>query len=939
MDIITYGGGEFVRDVLNGVAALVGTGAFGSALRLTLLLGLLFTLFQVALNQSPMVMIRWFVTTLIIYLCLLVPKTTVTVIDRYDPALTSPVVANVPLGLAAIASFTTTVGDEFTDFTETAFSLPSDLEYQENGFIYGSKVLRDAMAFEVTDSQFARNLSTYIRTCVFYDILDNQISVTELRETADLWGLITTSPNPARSMPYTTGVGASAIVTCETAATNLDGLWTTEANRIAGIYGQRVAPNLSEAAARTLVLSSLVSSHDFFLGSSRAAEDTIRQAALANMFNKALRDEGAELDADALIDAYASARSDAETASAYEQLSRLAGRFVPIFRTVAEVVFYGLFPILFPIFLLPAAGLRMMKGYFWGFVALMAWGPLYVILHRIMMGAGEYATLGASYTPTSGNALTMVTQSSIAGVHGDIATIAGYLTLLIPFAANQLGKGAMAFAGLAQTTLHPAQHAAQSAAREATTGNMSLGNTSFDNHSWANATANRVATSGFSDTGEGSWNTPGGGRMKVAGDGRRVVDTSGAATRGFTGIDYSAALQTALQSEAGIAQERRETAALRSQNGVSALSHRMTEAAFQIQRGTSFEDATGFSEDTRTGRAISESISEANRFASRFTDADEQAWAREAYVAASIEKEFGVPVPLTPKAKVSAGGRISGSESGRFSDIAEQAKEAVQTSTSTRDMSDLDTTFDRDAVTDSSSRGGSWREGFAANYQEVMSASADAELAQSRADSARELASWVARDGSSINQNLGPAFFEYVAASDRGDGSARGYEEARRIMESADFNDARELRALGRTFVADEAQELLERPDLADWRSPETGDLPAPYTEADVIARSTNNRAIAGSWRRNPPDGHDYPYFDERGADDVFASVEERDAYVRQIMEAEEARIQQQAADAERLAAERMGEEVEPETRSEPMYGPHRLPEGMSFRRAFKDGM
>ncbi|MEL6245733.1 MAG: hypothetical protein AAFQ85_10320 [Pseudomonadota bacterium] len=159
------------------------------------------------------------------------------------------------------------------------------------------------------------------------------------------------------------------------------------------------------------------------------------------------------------------------------------------------------------------------------------------------------------------------------------------------------------------------------------------------------------------------------------------------------------------------------------------------------------------------------------------------------------------------------------------------------------------------------------------------------------------------------------------------------------MMESADFNDARELRALGRNFVADEAQELLARPDLTDWRAPDAADLQAPLTEADVIARSTNNRAIAGFWRRNPPDSHNYPYFDERGAGEVFASVEERDAYVRQIMDAEEARIQQQAADAERLAVERMGEEVEPEPRSQPMYGPHRLPEGMSYRRALKDGM
>ena len=137
MEVITYGGGEFVRDVLNGVAALVGVGAFGSAIRLSLLLGLLFALFQTAFNMNVMSMIRWFVTTLIIYLCLMVPKVTVQVTDRFDPALPGASVSNVPIGLALVASITTTVGDSFTDLTETAFTLPNDLEYQQNGFIFG----------------------------------------------------------------------------------------------------------------------------------------------------------------------------------------------------------------------------------------------------------------------------------------------------------------------------------------------------------------------------------------------------------------------------------------------------------------------------------------------------------------------------------------------------------------------------------------------------------------------------------------------------------------------------------------------------------------------------------------------------------------------------------------------------------------------------------
>ena len=86
MEVVTYGGGEFIRDMFNAVAAIVGLGSFGSAVRLALVLGLLYTLFIVAFSMNFMTTIRWFVGTLLIYTCLLVPKVDVQVVDRFDPA-------------------------------------------------------------------------------------------------------------------------------------------------------------------------------------------------------------------------------------------------------------------------------------------------------------------------------------------------------------------------------------------------------------------------------------------------------------------------------------------------------------------------------------------------------------------------------------------------------------------------------------------------------------------------------------------------------------------------------------------------------------------------------------------------------------------------------------------------------------------------------------
>ncbi|MEM6415615.1 MAG: conjugal transfer protein TraG N-terminal domain-containing protein [Pseudomonadota bacterium] len=905
MEVITYGGGEFVRDVFNGVAALVGVGAFGSALRLSLLLGLLFTLFQTAFNMNVWVMIRWFMTTLIIYLCLMVPKVDVTVTDRFDPGLPSPTVANVPIGLALVASITTTVGDRFTDLTETAFSLPIDLEYQENGFIFGSKIFRDSMSFRVTDTTFSGNLSGYIRNCVFFDLLEHRYSVTDLRETNDLWTFITTThaPNPARFYEFVTGPGATTVQSCDLAATTLDGQWAAEIDRVATIYGKQIRPDLSDAAARALVLGALVDSHDFFLGTARAATAQIQQTTLGNLIDKAVRDEGAELGADALLDAYGQARTDVETANAIAEGARLADRFVPLFRTVAETVFYGLFPVLFPIFLLPMAGIRLLRGYIFGFVALMSWGPLYVLLHRISMGTAEIKSLGASFTPTSGNEITLVTQSGIAGAHADIAMIAGYLTLLIPFAAARLGQGAMAFGGLAQSFLQPAQSAAQAAARDMTTGNFSFGNTSFGTHRFNMTDGNRASTSSFSDVGESSFNTPQGGRVRIAGGGRTIIDGSGAGSRTFTDVLSSQQFSQAMTFEAGRSEEMRVAAAEREQQARSALSHQMSEAAFQMSNGASVEEATGWGINTNQAKAFNTLVTDASRFASRYTDANERALATEAYISASAQYKWGLPGGIGPSAKVEGGVKGSAVSTNRQAEIAEEAREASRSSSASTNYDFLVATFDRDSTGATSGKTSTWREGFAANLQSLHSASSDVERYQARADTARELASSINQEGSSISQQLSQPFWEYMV-------DQVGLGRAQTLALSSEPQELIEVRRMANDFVNHWTDDALAPMSVAGWKDPRGVEIATPRGANQIGATASHAHDRAVEFASAPPEGFDAASFDQSKADRIHRASEGVEDFAEKITfrgsDAVEHRAQAQAEAVEETTPDKV---------------------------------
>ncbi|MCI1755313.1 MAG: conjugal transfer protein TraG N-terminal domain-containing protein [Sphingobium sp.] len=63
-------------------------------------------------------------------------------------------------------------------------------------------------------------------------------------------------------------------------------------------------------------------------------------------------------------------------------------KWVPLLNVVLTVLFYALFPVLFPLFLLPKTGPLALKGYVTGFFYLAAWGPLFVILHMMLMYKG-----------------------------------------------------------------------------------------------------------------------------------------------------------------------------------------------------------------------------------------------------------------------------------------------------------------------------------------------------------------------------------------------------------------------------------------------------------------------------------------------------------------------------------------------------------------------
>jgi conjugal transfer mating pair stabilization protein TraG len=537
VEAFTIGGGEYIVNTFNAVAAWTGGGGYKSLIRVVMVLGLIYALLSVAFTMNFRPWLNWFLGATMIYTCLMVPTVDVKVTDRINPSLAPATVANVPLGLGVIASFTSQVGDWLTRTAETVFVMPSQLNYTTNGMIYGARLFDQTRNFQIRDAEFATNLQAHYKNCVFGDVMLHQKSLTALADSKDLWTDIGPG-SVARAQPWLERSGGgvdSGIITCNNAYQRLTTAWNTVINDHTRLWGRQAFPKLTDAAAEAKLRQDVPIVNAAFTGSGSDYTGTMRQNTAINAFMQA-RDAMAGGSGSAAIDTFATTRADIQARNTYNSIAQQAMSWVPILNIVLTVVFYAMFPVIFPLFLMPQTGVQTLKGYVTGFFYLAAWGPLYVILHMICMTRGTSAG-----TAVAEGGMSLANYAGIGAVNAETATIAGFMLMSVPFLAGGLARGAMGISGQATSMLAPAQNAAEAAAVEQTTGNYSYGNTSF-----ANLTSNMRQSNQWSDaptysTGASSFTTrlANGASETFTPSGAVVTDVTGAMSRLPMGVNVN----------------------------------------------------------------------------------------------------------------------------------------------------------------------------------------------------------------------------------------------------------------------------------------------------------------------------------------------------------------------------------------------------------------
>ncbi|MGX7952956.1 conjugal transfer protein TraG N-terminal domain-containing protein [Tsuneonella sp. HG249] len=766
VEVFTVGGGDYLVNVFQAVAAWTGNGGYKSLIQVVLVMGLGLSALTLAFNQDWRAWINWFLGATLIYSCLMVPRLDVHVTDRLNPGLAPANVSNVPLGLALMASFTSQVGDYLTGSAEVVFGLPGDLNYSKNGIIYGARLYDATRSLRISDPEFAANLDEHFRQCVFYDVLLGRYSMKELAETNDIWTTIAPG-SQARAQRFLTrdpssGQVTSNIVTCREAYSALNGQWTSLIDGMGTVFGRQLYPNQTAALAKAKLFADLPLAYQYLSGVSANATDIFKQTLTINAMSQAMHSMSGSSGA-GNVDVYAQTRADIQTERTYSSIASNAMKWVPLLNVVLTVLFYALFPVLFPLFLMPKTGPLALKGYVTGFFYLASWGPLFVILHMMLMVKGA-----ADMTAVAGTSgLSLASFTGMADVNSDIGVLAGYLIASVPFLAGGVAKGAMAISHHATSYLNPSQNAAEEAAREASTGNVALGNTSFENSS--------VLTRQFAQGTIAPSFTYGAGQTRTFSDTGSMTTSFGEASYDqlpnssypFTptlGQEFTSRLST-MASQARSNSE--SFANIATESTTSAVT-KFRELRDQFSRGSSFETATGQSTSDSIQTAFSE-VDQASTNLQRQFGLSRRA-ADDITTAWFLNGEASAGMGVGGKTSVfSAGAGLKGGRNQAWTDsdigIASEDRSRIMGSlqqlSDSRNWSSARDGFIRTVSTSSSSSISTTASGMNASLSEAQSYSREARRAEELANRLESQASFFEGNSAAGSLNLSQAYREW----------------------------------------------------------------------------------------------------------------------------------------------------------------------------------
>jgi len=503
--IVTYGGGEVLDKVFNGIAMLTGHDSI-----IPLICGLFVTLSltwgicKAYLGDFEGIHFRKYLFPMAATaLFCFAPKTTVHIEDIFQNKIYT--VSNIPILLGKTAEMISSCGYAVTRAFESVMHTAGDgyyrftpekkgnrNSYASTGMIFGAESVLDLNRYRITNGDLEQNMKRFAKQCVMYDLAHGKYSFKELKNSGDLWNFLKNNTSNLRMIKYKPlkrNENKDQYLTCKEALITLDNAFGKE----------------KEQLSKNELLKHLPFAFKALTGISKNSEELISQQLMISYLSSNF--SGAE---------YAKSRAMTQKNNTYLIVGSMASSSLITMRAILEALIYAAFIFVMPMALLPK-GFHVLKSWFQLLVWIQLWTPFYAVINYIQqVSAHSYAN---SIFPSTSNAtLTIATSIGLENLHQDMYALGGYLAMSIPFLSYAIVYGgAGSFTQMAGSLLTPVHSASTSASAEQSSGNYSLANTNFGQTHYNNSSMHQKQlapsiSSGFMTENRGAYSlmhTPG----------------------------------------------------------------------------------------------------------------------------------------------------------------------------------------------------------------------------------------------------------------------------------------------------------------------------------------------------------------------------------------------------------------------------------------------
>lgn len=522
-EIISYGGGNLLYQILQGVAMFFGSGDYLFTMKIVATMAGLAILVQSAFT-GRLPDLKWFLVIIFVYMFAFVPKVTVTVTDTVErstgfgfsaPMPTVRVVANVPIGLAFVASFTSHMKDYFVRGIETVFALPGEMQYRTAGPLFAQGIAEKTLATSPQNPSTVASLSNFWRDCVFYDIALGFYSMDAISKSDDLEDFLRTNVNNNRFYQHVAADGAQTFVGCRASLQSsgplkvaLDEEKVQQSKWVSWYNNLATKPSASSNnALMTSGAAAMPVAMSYLTGMSITSSRMLGQTILTNSFASGLTSFASQSEAQEVMQSYAAAKAEAERSVTFSTLGKISGRMLPLMNIIAEALIYAVFPII-ALFMLWPGGHKAAAAYAMALIWIALWAPMYAIVHFISAFYSSISVGSAAQMCDAANVcqahLNMYTMRSMKEAFANAAAISGFMATMVPYIAYMVvSKSGAMMAGTVGRLLDGYSQPVSHAAGEAAAGNVSMGSMNYENQSAFQHNTAPGQTSGYMTQSDG----------------------------------------------------------------------------------------------------------------------------------------------------------------------------------------------------------------------------------------------------------------------------------------------------------------------------------------------------------------------------------------------------------------------------------------------------